>query len=102
MAAGSVEIGSGGVGTALALYGTYSAGGNITTGLIQTVGAFMPSAGLWKQATSVNSSAGSISGMATLVATNGNLSAAASASRWEGFAQFGLKGGMGILPIPQL
>jgi hypothetical protein len=100
VAAGSVEVGSGGVGTALALYGAYSAGGNITTGLIQTVGAFMPSAGLWKQAASVSSAAGSISGLATLMATNGNLSAAASASRWEGFAQFGLKGGMGNPPNP--
>jgi hypothetical protein len=69
-AAGSVELGSGGIGTPLALYGAYSAAGNITTGLIQTAGAFMPNAGLWQQAASVSSAAGSISGLATLVGTN--------------------------------
>jgi hypothetical protein len=99
-AAGAVEAGSSGVLTALALYGAYSAAGNLATGLIQTVGAFMPSAGLWQQAASVSSSAGSISGLATLAATNGNVSAAASASRWEGFAQFGLKGRLGKPPSP--
>ena len=100
VAAGSVEVGSGGLGTALALYGAYSASGNITTGLIQTVGAFMPSAGLWKQAASISSAADSVAGLATLAATHGNVGAAASASRWEGFALFGLKGGMGNAPDP--
>ena len=96
--AAAVETGSSGVLTGLALYGVYSAAGNITTGLIQTVGAFMPNAGLWQQAGSVSAAAGSIPGLVTLVATNGDVSAGVSAARWDGILQFGLKGGLGRPP----
>ena len=99
-AAGSAELGSGGLGTPLALYGAYSAAGNITTGLIQTVGAFVPNAGAWQQAATVSSAAGSGFGLATLVATSGNVNAAASAARWEGFALLGVRGGAGSPPDP--
>jgi hypothetical protein len=92
-AAAGVEAGTSGVGTALALYGVYSGSGNLTTGLLQTVGAFMPNAGQWQQAASVSTAAGSIAGLTTLAVTGGNVSAAANASRWEGIFLFGFRGG---------
>jgi hypothetical protein len=91
--AAGVEAGTSGVGTVLALYGVYSGSGNLTTGLIQTVGAFMPNAGQWQQAASVSAAAGSIAGLTTLAVTGGNVSAATSASRWEGIFFFGFRGG---------
>jgi RHS repeat-associated protein len=92
-AAAGVEAGTSGIGTALALYGAYSASGNLTTGFIQTVGAFMPNAGQWQQAASVSTAAGSIAGLTTLAVTRGNVSAATNASRWEGIFLFGVRGG---------
>ncbi len=93
--AAGVEVGSSGIGTALALYGVYSGAGNLTSGLIQTVGAFSSNPSLFQQAASVSSAVGSVAGLTTLFATNGNLTAASNAARFENFGLFGLKGGLG-------
>jgi hypothetical protein len=92
-AAAGVEAGTSGIGTVLALYGVYSAAGNAATGFIQIVGAFSSSPGQFQQAAAVGSVAGSVAGLTTLVATNGNLTAASHAARFEGFALFGLRSG---------
>ena len=94
-AAAGVEAGTSGIGTGLALYGVYSGAGNLTTGLIQTIGAFSSAPGLFQQAAGVSSAVGSIAGLTTLLVTNGNLTAASSAARFENFGLFGLRGGMG-------
>jgi RHS repeat-associated protein len=94
-AAAGVEAGTSGIGTALALYGVYSGAGNLTTGLIQTVGAFSSNPGQFQQAAAVSSVAGSAAGLTTLLATNGNLTAASHAARFENFGLFGLRGGLG-------
>jgi RHS repeat-associated protein len=94
-AAAGVEAGTSGVGTALALYGVYSGAGNLTTGLIQTIGAFSSMPSQFQQAANVSSTVGSIAGLTTLVVTNGNLSSASNAAKWENLGLFGLKGGMG-------
>jgi hypothetical protein len=87
------EAGTSGIGTALAIYGVYSASGNIATGFLQTVGAFMPNAGEWQNAATITSIAGSATVLTTLVATGGNVTAATHASRWEGIFLFGFRGG---------
>lgn len=94
-AAAGVEAGTSGVGTALALYGVYSGAGNLTTGLIQTIGAFSSMPSQFQQAANVSSTVGSIAGLTTLVVTNGNLGSASNAAKWENLGLFGLKGGMG-------
>ena len=94
-AAAGIEAGTSGIGTALALYGVYSASANLTTGLLQTVGAFSSNPAQFQQAASVSSVAGSAAGLTTLVATNGNLAAASSAARFENFGLFGFKLGFG-------
>jgi hypothetical protein len=91
----AVEAGTSGIGTALALYGAYSASGNIAAGLLQTVGAFSPNPGQWQQAAGVSSIGASVPALVTLVATKGNLAEASQAARWEGFALFGFRLGLG-------
>lgn len=99
-AAGTAEVGSSGILTGLALYGAYSGAGNLSTGLIQTIGALMPNARSWQRAATISSTAGTISGLTALLATHGDVSTAAHFARWEGLTIFGFKGGLGAPPSP--
>jgi hypothetical protein len=89
-----VEVGTGGIGTPLALYGVFTGSGNLTAGILQTVGAFSSNPIQYQQAAANISAVTSVSGLTKLLTTGGNVQAAASASRIEGFASFGLRGGM--------
>jgi RHS repeat-associated protein len=89
--AAALEVGSGGVATALAIYGGWSASGNFAAGSLQVLGAFMPDPQPFNQGAQVAASATTITGLTTLVATGGNLDAASQAARWEGIFMSGFK-----------
>ncbi|MGE0407557.1 MAG: RHS repeat-associated core domain-containing protein [Candidatus Korobacteraceae bacterium] len=94
--AAAIGIGTSGIGTVLAAYGAYSAAGNISTGSLLIIGAFMPNgahAAQLRAGASVSSAAGSIAGLTTFAVTRGNLNAAAHAARFEGIMLFGFRGG---------
>jgi hypothetical protein len=91
--AAAVEAGSGGLATPLAIYGAWSSTGNLATGTLQLVGAFMPNPQPFNQGAQLAASVTTISGMTTLIATGGNLDAASQAARYEGIFMSGFKVG---------
>jgi hypothetical protein len=80
-AAFGIEVGTGGIGTPLALYGVFTGSGNLTSGILQTVGAFSSNPIQYQQAATVVSAVTSVSGLTKLLTTGGNIQAAASVTR---------------------
>lgn len=101
--AATLEVGSGGIATGLAMYGAWSASGNLAAGTLQTIGAFMPNPQPFSQGAQVAAANTSIAGLTTLATTGGNVDAASQAARWEGIFMSGFRpGATGQTPtLPQ-
>ena len=80
-----VEVGTGGLGTVLAGGAALSSAGNLTAGMIQVMGAFMPQSCEMNLAADVAGSALSFSGMYTYM-TGGTVETAVRRAGWEGMA----------------
>jgi RHS repeat-associated protein len=94
-AAGALEGVSSGLATPVAIYLGLSSAGNLTSGTLQIMGAFMPDACALDKAADAAATVTSVSGYITLIRTGGDFDRAAKNAAYEGMATNAFFGGLG-------